>query len=84
MGNLTTALAKKNHYRKERYVELVRTRVKRKYPCYADEIALLRKEVFFLRKEIEILRERKLPDTEFTAYNETVENIQAVARAETN
>lgn len=81
---MKTALANKNGYNKERYTEIVRQRVKQKHPNKADEIALLRKEVAFLREVIESILGKKLPDTKFTAYNATVKKIQTEARLETN
>lgn len=83
MNRMITKLANKNGFSQERYVELVRSRVKEKYPNKADEISLLRKEIATLRGVIETLTGTKLPDTKFVAYNAEVEQIKAEAKAET-
>lgn len=83
MKDLKTALATKNGYSKERYTELVREKVKEKYPNKADEIAILRKEIAVLRSTIETLIGKPLPSTTFAEYNNTVESIKTEAKAET-
>lgn len=83
MDNITTKLANKNGLSEERYIELVRARAREKYPNEADEISLLRKEIFMLRGVIEALSGKKLPVTKFVAYNADIENIKAAAKAET-
>lgn len=81
MKDLKTALSVKNGFSDERYVELVREGVKEEHPQPDDEIAILRKEIAFLRGVIETRLGVKLPPSEFTAYNEKTERIKAEAKA---
>lgn len=76
MSDLKTALAKKNGYNKQIYVEKVRKGVRKICPNQADENAIFRGEIALLRKEIEDLKGQKLPETKFSIHNSAVEEIK--------
>ena len=82
MKDLKTALAVENGFTDERYVEIVRGKVKEEQPLPDDEIAILRKEIAFLRGALETALGKKLPPSEFTAYNDRIEKIKAEAKTE--
>lgn len=76
MKDLEAALAEKNGYSNELYVQRVRQGVKELHPDKSDEIALIRKELAFVKTILEQLIGQALPETEFTRYNKNVEALK--------
>lgn len=76
MDEMLLDLARENGLSREAYVQLVRTGVQILFPFLADEIALLRKELSLHRTLLEELLQRKLEDTEFSKYDNTIENLK--------
>ena len=76
MKDLEAAIAEKNGYSNELYVQRVRKGVEKLCPDKSDEIAILRKELAFLRSALEKLIGQPLAETEFVAYNEGVEALK--------
>lgn len=80
--DLLTAMAKKNGLNEDMYVQLVRKKAGKKFPHYSEEVAILRKEVAFLRTVIEQLLGQALPVTEFVDYNNTIEELKTESKVE--
>ena len=76
MKDLEAALAEKNGYSNELYVQRVRQGAKKDYPFTDDEIAIIRKELAFHRELFKILFNESLPDNEFSNFNFCIENIK--------
>ena len=80
MKDILTHIAGKNDWSEDLYVQRVRQGVEEKYPFIDDEVAILRKEVAYLRGVINALSETVLNEsllkTKFVDYNETIESIK--------
>ena len=81
--DIITELAKINGYEDERYSDLVKQDVKQTYPSFADEIAIIRKEILLLLKEISSLKSEDIQHTEFIEYNDKIEAIKAKIKENT-
>lgn len=81
--DIITELAKINGYEDERYSDLVKQDVKQTYPSFADEIAIIRKEILLLLKEISSLKSEDIQHTEFIEYNDKIEAIKTKIKENT-
>ena len=76
------ALAKANGFEAERRIEIIREKVRKKYPTVSDEVAILRKAVAYLFDLIATLHEGELDNAEFAEYNALVEAVKIDAKNE--
>jgi hypothetical protein len=86
--NLQDFLAINNDSVKERYIEKIRKNVEEEYPNKADEIALHRKEIDYLRYIITNILLPKLDvdisleDDEYIKYTNDIEKIKEKSKAD--
>lgn len=80
MKTLLDDLAEKNGLSEEKYVQDVRLAAKVLYPDKADELAILRKEIHYLR-EVLTAHGITLGETEFTVYDRNIESAKDEIKA---
>lgn len=82
--NEKNRLAMLNSLQKDRYADIVKENVKKKYLHPDEELAILRKAVAYLFSLVGTLHDGEIHDSEFAEYMAYVEQCKAEAKKEVN